>query len=600
MKRMIRPRILLKVVCGAVLTMQAPGASSSETITPVLVGDITGTTLDKTIAVAEGTDKYKRLTYQPGWPLIVRQELVVASPGRTETRRTIVSFAHLTDMHITDAQSPARNPFARKSGIDYRTDFRNQGLLTLQVGEAMVRKINSLTEGPATGAPLSFAISTGDNGDGRQVNELKNYVALLDGGRIAANSSGQGYIGVQDDFVLAGRDDIYDQYWHPDRPPKGVPADRFKRDYDFPEYPGLLQAATTDFNATGLNVPWYSGNGNHDGTLVGYFRARAPQNQLYWNPIGTGNIPDLGSQLFLDLPAGMSISAFEGCLGLPTPECVAKVFSPDRVRRPVPANPDRAQYLTDDFLDLHFQSPPKPGPVGHGFTERNKKEKTLYYTFDIAPEIVGIMLDTVNVSGKDDGSIGSIQAKWLEDELRKNSSNYVATNGEVVSTGNADKLVVLFSHHNLLTMGNDTSLADDPDPVKILGDDLKNTILRYRNVVLWVNGHSHVNRIWSHKSFDTTKDLRSAFWEINTASHIDYPQQSRVIELADNGDGTLSIFATLLDHMAPPQASDGPFDVLDMAAISRELSVNDPDFFPTVQIGGPGDRNVELLIEKPF
>jgi hypothetical protein len=30
-----------------------------------------------------------------------------------------------------------------------------------------------------------------------------------------------------------------------------------------------------------------------------------------------------------------------------------------------------------------------------------------------------------------------------------------------------------------------------------------------------------------------------------------YPQQTRLIELMDNGDGTLSIFGTLLDTAAP-------------------------------------------------
>lgn len=43
----------------------------------------------------------------------------------------------------------------------------------------------------------------------------------------------------------------------------------------------------------------------------------------------------------------------------------------------------------------------------------------------------------------------------------------------------------------------------------------------------------------------------SGFWEISTASHIDFPQHARILELVDNGDGTLSIFGTLVDHPAP-------------------------------------------------
>jgi hypothetical protein len=59
----------------------------------------------------------------------------------------------------------------------------------------------------------------------------------------------------------------------------------------------------------------------------------------------------------------------------------------------------------------------------------------------------------------------------------------------------------------------------------------------------------------------------------------------------------LSIFAIAVDHLAPPRATKGPFSVLDLASISRELSANDPDFFLDFQIGDPGDRNVELLTD---
>ena len=70
------------------------------------------------------------------------------------------------------------------------------------------------------------------------------------------------------------------------------------------------------------------------------------------------------------------------------------------------------------------------------------------------------------------------------------------------------------------------------------------------------------------------------FWEINTASHIDWPQQSRLIEIMDNGDGTLSLFGTVLDRAAPAAAPpSGPADRLhaaQLASVARTLSYNDP------------------------
>jgi hypothetical protein len=103
-------------------------------------------------------------------------------------------------------------------------------------------------------------------------------------------------------------------------------------------------------------------------------------------------------------------------------------------------------------------------------------------------------------------------------------------------------------------------------------------------------------------------------WEINTASHIDWPQQSRVIDLVDNRDGTLSLFGTIVDHEAPPEPGAAPEasqqgqaadSVQRLASISRELAFNDPqaNHGETGEGGGRGsreDRNVELLVRNPY
>jgi hypothetical protein len=90
------------------------------------------------------------------------------------------------------------------------------------------------------------------------------------------------------------------------------------------------------------------------------------------------------------------------------------------------------------------------------------------------------------------------------------------------------------------------------------------------------------------------------FWDINTASHIDYPQQARLVEIADNGDGTLSIFCTMVEHAAPAAADYADTSVHGLAAISRELSANDLQGDRAGSLGADDDRNVELLIAAPF
>ena len=68
----------------------------------------------------------------------------------------------------------------------------------------------------------------------------------------------------------------------------------------------------------------------------------------------------------------------------------------------------------------------------------------------------------------------------------------------------------------------------------------------------------------------------------------------------DNKDGTLSVFATLVDHAAPPETGPGTSDVLRLASINRELCANDPQVDLATELGTLDDRNVELLIPAPF
>ena len=103
-----------------------------------------------------------------------------------------------------------------------------------------------------------------------------------------------------------------------------------------------------------------------------------------------------------------------------------------------------------------------------------------------------------------------------------------------------------------------------------------------------------------------TRRSPGGFWEVNTAAHVDWPQQARTVELVDNRDGTLSIFGTIIDHVAPTSYGKRPKTPLELAALSRELGANDwqeRDKSPRGEDGRRGrleDRNVELLVPAPF
>jgi hypothetical protein len=106
-------------------------------------------------------------------------------------------------------------------------------------------------------------------------------------------------------------------------------------------------------------------------------------------------------------------------------------------------------------------------------------------------------------------------------------------------------------------------------------------------VLAWINGHSHKNDITAHGSF----------WEISTASHTDFPQLARVIELVDNHDGTLSLFTTLVESGAPHRTDFADLSQTGLASLYRELAFNAPDSRTDLS-GAPHDRNTELLLKR--
>jgi hypothetical protein len=131
-----------------------------------------------------------------------------------------------------------------------------------------------------------------------------------------------------------------------------------------------------------------------------------------------------------------------------------------------------------------------------------------------------------------------------------------------------------------------------------LGEDVVETLLAEPHVIAWVAGHSHVNDV----AFRKAEDGRSGFWVIRTSAEADWPHQDRLIELTDNRDGTLSLFGTLIDNVAPaaaPPAGDAnAFTTDQLASLARTFGYNDPQ--AGLSAGGEReDRNVELLVGDP-
>lgn len=485
---------------------------------------------------------YGKWHYGPGIDIVKRFDIMPSSYNVSSSINTakLLNFFTITDIHITDKETPAQAIFfGYKGGTS--SAYSGIMLYTTHVLDAAVQTINAIHKKNK----FDFGISLGDTCNSTQYNELRWYIDVLDGKNINPDS------GAKDDPVPGPYNDYQDEY-----------------------------------KAAGLDkeIPWYQAMGNHDHFWMGFMSPNDYIRQALKGDI----ILNLGD-VFVD-PRGLDSRGFYlGSIDGRTPYGdiigagpVNEFNTPPKV---LAADPNRRSLKRNEWINEFFET--SSNPKGHGFSQANVKSGFACYTFEPnskMPIKVIVLDDTQSNDDPNDpealgygkgsygyghGSLDKERYDWLISELDKGQAE--------------GKLMIIAAHEPIGVEKNPSMMAWIPS----LETKLLAKLHTYPNLILWVAGHRHVNVVTPMASPDADHP-ELGFWEIETSSLRDFPQQFRTFEIIRNSDNTISIITIDVD----PAVKDGS-----MAATSRSYAVAAQELFTNqvMPLLPTGSYNAELV-----
>jgi metallophosphoesterase (TIGR03768 family) len=429
--------------------------------------------------------------------------------GAANTARLLSYFA-ISDIHITDKESPAESLYfgwssSFQAGGLFSQAYSPVCLSTTQVLDAAIRTINSLHQQ----MPFDFGISLGDDANAAQLNELRWFIDVLDGQDITPSSGDH-----------LGADTI---------------------DYQMP------------YQAAGLDpaIPWYQAIGNHDQ----YFMGVAYPTEKVRNAEVGSEILNMGANVLLP-NATESTGIYVGVVDGTTPlgEVIKGGPEADFATPPtVAADPSRlslttAASTTANYISEFFDSTTLP--VGHGFDQSHTGSLAACYTFEPKANLplkVIVLDDTCKAYDPAAGPqyFGS---GWIDDE------RLAWLTAELEAGQAAGQLMIIATHIPINPQADlfDTTITPQWAPQSPYSETQMITLLhQYPNLIMLMAGHRHMNTVTPQPSPDAAHP-ELGFWEVETPSLRDFPQQIRLFDIRRNSDNTISIITTDVDPVVAP------------------------------------------------
>ena len=430
-------------------------------------------------------------------------DLMPAGYTGAKNMTRLLSFFSMSDVHITDKESPAQALYFGWSapflgGGFYISGYSPIILSTTHVLDAAVKTINALH----SQTPFDFGICLGDPANNTQLNELRWFIDVMDGQYITPSSGAH-----------LGADTI---------------------DYQMP------------YQAAGLNrsIPWYQVIGNHDQFWVGsLYMTEKTRSAL----VGS-NVLNIGTNILAvnNLNAtGMYVGVVDGTTryGDVIKGGLTNLFETPPT---IAADTNRHTITTDDSTTTNFMSEffnTVSLPAGHGFTRANIESNSACYTFEplINMPIKVIVLDDMPKTNVLDappnygalGQVDAVRLAWLTNELQMGQD--------------AEQIMIIATHIPILPQTDLFVTNSAPQFYNYQTEtNLLATLHNYPNLLLVMAGHRHMSVVTPHPSPDPAHP-EYGFWEVETPSLRDFPQQFRTWDIRRNSDNTISILTTDVD-----------------------------------------------------
>lgn len=332
---------------------------------------------------------------------------------------------------------------------------------------------------------IDFGLMLGDAANNSQSNEVNMYLDVLTGRMVHPNSN---------------------------------PSKMYDTDYMQP------------FKAEGLDVPWYQVLGNHDHFWEGSYASS--------DKVKAATTGDTLMRFYKDESSQKTEGEeiYGGTIDPSTPYgkivMSGKSNGDDASAHKVSPNTERRVLSAKDFVNIF--------PKNHGLKADTSVDPLACYVVDPKSNVpVRVIVldntapqDTTFIDPTKDSHVMTTAAMaflskeklaWLEKQMAQAQAD--------------NKLIVVATHIPTGMKGIWSSTSEVTEKQFI------DTLLKYPNMSLLLAGHRHLNTVIPYKA--ETGD--NGFWQVETSSLRDFPQQFKMFDIKINDNETISILANSVD-----------------------------------------------------